>query len=155
MGIYASKPAIEKAQKLRRRLVLWGCATYACTLVFVGGYILAGLLDGAPALHFVIAVVVINLVFVGITFSGFNLRFTDHNFTFAQVFTALWPAIYVMYHTTDPQARMVFLLMAMVAMLFGIFVLDLRRMLILTAWLVAAYLLLLTALSLWAPNASI
>jgi diguanylate cyclase len=152
MGMDVSDPAVVKAQKLRLCLVLWGCVTYGCALIFVAGYYIAGLVNSAAALHFTAAIVLINLLFVSITVSGINLRFKDPSFTFAQIFAALWPSIYVMYHTTDPQARMVFLLMAMVAMLFGIFVLDFRRMLTLSGWLVAAYLLLLTALVYWAPE---
>lgn len=73
-------------------------------MIFVAGFYLAGIVEGPPVFHFTVAILLINLLVVSITVSGINVHMKDASFTFFQVFTALWPSIYVMYHTTDPQA---------------------------------------------------
>jgi diguanylate cyclase (GGDEF)-like protein len=143
---------LKSAQRLRSIRVLWGAAAYGATALIAAGCSVAGLLEASRVVHFVIAAVVINATFLALIATGVNSRLRDPSLTGAQVIAALWPTIYVMYHVTEPQARMPFLLMAMVAMLFGVLALGFRRMLVLGAVVLGAYLLLLAALLRGAPE---
>jgi diguanylate cyclase (GGDEF)-like protein len=132
--------------------VLWGATAYGATALIAFGCYLAGLLDLSRVGHFVIASVAINATFCALIASGVNLRLRDPSLTAAQVIASLWPSIYVMYHVTEPQARMPFLLMAMVAMLFGVMALDYRRMLLVGGVVLGSYLVMLAALVYRAPE---
>ncbi|MCH8503232.1 MAG: GGDEF domain-containing protein [Ectothiorhodospiraceae bacterium] len=141
-----------RAQRLRLRRVLWGSGVYCCTSLIVLGCYLAGFIEGRPALIFFSALAALNLGFIGMILSGLNLRLGDPSMTGIQIVSSLWPSIYVMYPLGEPQARMAFLLVAVVAMLFGGFRFDFRGMLTLGATVLLTYLLLLVALVQWAPE---
>jgi diguanylate cyclase (GGDEF)-like protein len=144
--------ALRRAQRLRVRRVLWGATAYGVEALIALGCHWAGLLEARRLVHFVLAVAAINAAFLALIASGINLRFRDPSLTAAQVVASLWPSIYVMYHVTEPQARMPFLLMAMVAMMFGVLVLDLGRMLLVGAVVLGSYLVMLVALAWRAPE---
>ncbi len=148
----AERDATARAQRLRLRRALGGGGVSACTLLIVLGCYLTGLIAGRPALLFVVMLTTLNIGIISMILSGLNLRLRDPSMTGAQIIAPLWPAIYVMYHLTEPQARMAFLLIAMVAMLFGVFRFDFRGMLALGGVVLLSYLVLLAALLAWAPE---
>jgi diguanylate cyclase (GGDEF)-like protein len=150
----AASPAelLRSAQRLRANRVLWGAAAYAVTGLIAVGCLFAGLLEPVRILHFAIAVVVITATFLAVIATGVNLKLRDPSMTGAQVVVSLWPSVYVMYHVAAPQARMPFLLMAMVAMLFGVMALDFRRLLLVGAVVLGSYLAMLGVLVARAPE---
>ncbi|WP_157448882.1 GGDEF domain-containing protein [Deinococcus peraridilitoris] len=133
----------SSSQSVRLRRTLYGSVTHLCTATIVLGCYLMGMLEGSRAVHYGVLIVLINLIFVALIASGLNLRFRDPSMTAAQVFISLWPSIYVMYYLGEPQARMAFLLMGTVGMLFGVFALNFRGLFLLGVSLLLAYLALL------------
>lgn len=152
MSVTGSGLSTEAAQRLRLRRTLWGSLTYFCTASFVLGYYAVGIVAPGPVIHYLLASVALNALFVGLIASGWNLRFADPSLTAAQVIAPLWPSIYIMYFLDEPQARMAFLLMALVGMLFATLAYSVRRLLLIAAVIVFAYLLMLGALVAWAPQ---
>jgi len=140
------------AQRLRLRRVLWGATAWGWTALIALACAYAGFLEAGRVVHFTIAAVVLNATFLGLIASGANLKRRDPSLTGPQVIAPLLPAVYLMYHVTEPQARLPFVLMAMVAMLFGVLVFDFRRMLVISASFIAAYLLMLVVLLQRAPQ---
>ena len=150
-GSDRASPA-SSAQRLRAERVIWGLIAYAATGLIAWGCHLAGLLEAKRLVHYVLAALALNGVFLGLIATGLNLKLRDPSMAGAQIIASLWPAIYVMYHVAEPQARMPFLLQAMVAMLFGVLSNDFRRMLRIGAIVVFAYLVMLAALVYGAPE---
>jgi diguanylate cyclase len=145
-------PDVSRAQRLRLQRMTWGVINQLCTMVIVLALFMVGLLPLARATEFAFASAAIMLGFYALLRSGLNLRFRDPSMTVPQLLAPVAPALYVMYHVADPQARMVFLLLATGGILFGVFVLDRRGMLQVCGIVVMAYLGLLVALYVWAPE---
>jgi diguanylate cyclase len=141
-----------KAQRLRLGRILGGAASYALTTAIVIVCWMFGFLDGERLLHFVAAVVTINVVAIMLVLTNWNLRFADPSMTGMLIVASLAPSVYVMYYVTEPMIRAAFLLMATVAMLFGVLAFDFRRMLALGGAVLASYLGILLALYHWAPE---
>jgi diguanylate cyclase (GGDEF)-like protein len=144
--------AIDKAQKLRLSRVLRGSMSFACTAAIVLACWAWDFLEGVRAVHYLIAVTLINGAAIAMILSGANLRLRDPSMTVPLVIASLWPSLYVMYHVNEPMVRAAFLLMGTVAVLFGALALDRRQMLGLSAATLLTYLLLLAALQRWAPE---
>lgn len=121
-------------------------------MTIVVGLYFFNMLPAVPTVVYLGAVVLMGACFVFLVKSGINLRFKDPSMTVAQITSPLWPAIFIMYFVTDPQARTAFLLMATGGLLYGMFALPRRTMLGVGALLVTAYLVLLYALMMWAPE---
>jgi diguanylate cyclase (GGDEF)-like protein len=143
---------VETAQQIRLQRLAWGAVSYGVAFAISVACYLTGILSLSPLIIFGVSIVFINYLFLMAILTGFNLRFKDPSLTEAQVVSACLPTIYIMYFITDPQARMAFLLMATVAMLYGVLSLDFRRMLVLGGMVFLTYLLLLAALFAWAPE---
>lgn len=132
--------------------MMWGFASLGSTMIIVVGLYLFGMLPAFPTAIYISVVVLMAASFVLLIKSGLNLRFKDPSMTVAQITTPLWPAIYIMYFVSDPQARTAFLLMATGGLLFGMFSLPRRIMLAVGVLIFTAYLILLYALISWAPE---
>lgn len=146
------KARVAEAQRLRLQRMAWGFAVQLCTLLVVLGLYGFGMLSLGHALGFVGASLLLAAGLYAMLKSGRNLRLRDPSMTAAQIILPVLPAIYVMYHVTEPQARAAFLLMATGGLLFGMLALDRRRMLCLGGLIVLGYLLVLGALYQWAPQ---
>lgn len=146
------RAAVARAQRLRLNRILGGSVPYALTAVIVTCSWLFGYLDGERVVHFVLAAIAINLIAIGLVLTNLNLRLGDPSLTGPLIIAALWPSIYVMYYLEEPMLRAAFLLMATVAMLFGVLAFDLRRMLALGGVVLASYLVMLLALYWFAPE---
>lgn len=142
----------QAMQRLRLRRALMGSATYVATLLLAFCVHLLGLLEFQRLLHYAIAVLVLNLLFLGAILSGFNLRLRDPGMTIAQIVVSALPALYVMYFVQAPQARVGFLMLGLATLLFAVFRFGLRGALYLSLFLVGSYGLLLGALARWAPE---
>ncbi|ALO47357.1 GGDEF domain-containing protein [Pseudohongiella spirulinae] len=141
-----------KAQQLRLRRTLWGVAFQVSTALVVFGLYLFEMLPLTPVLIYMVAIALTSASFVTLIRTGRNLRFTDPSMTAAQIVAPLWPAILVMFFVTEPQVRTAFLLTATSGLVFGMFALSRTGMLMLSLVIVGSYLLLLIALSVWAPE---
>ncbi|MFW6092874.1 MAG: GGDEF domain-containing protein [Pseudomonadota bacterium] len=139
------------AQRLRLRRIMGGCVSYACTALIVICAWLLGFLPAAPVIHYVAAVCALNGAALLLVRTGMNLRFRDPSLTAFLVVSALGAAGYVMYFITEPSVRIAFLMLASVAMLYGLLSFDARGMLRLGAAALALYLLVLLALAGFAP----
>lgn len=144
--------SISRAQSLRLQRTLWGFFAQLCLLLALASTALAGFMDPIRVVHVGLMNVALLIGYVGLIRSGTNLYLDDPSMTGAQVMLSLLPALYAMYHLQDPQLRVAVLLMATVGMLFAALAYDTRRLLWLAGYHVAAYLLLIGALALWAPD---
>lgn len=142
----------EEAQRLRLQRMVWGFGNQTCTMLIVAGLYGFGMLPGPRALEYALVIIAINALFVLLVKTGLNLRFRDPSMTAAQIIAPVWPAIYIMFFVTDPQARMAFLLMATGGLLFGMFALGRRGMLMVGGMIVFSYLVLIAALEALAPE---
>ncbi|MGM0633177.1 MAG: diguanylate cyclase [Pseudomonadota bacterium] len=144
--------SVTEAQRLRTRRTLWGLTGQGASLFIAFVLVLYGLLPAMLLGLFAVAVALSVSAFLLLIRTGVNLRFTDPSMTAAQIITSLWPAIFMMFFVSDPQARTAFLFVATGALLFGLFALRRREMMAVTVTIVCSYLLLLIALQLWAPQ---
>lgn len=148
----ADAASVEKAQRLRLQRTYWGIGYQLFTPLLVVALYLMDMVPGRRVLEFMVLVVATNLVFVALVRSGLNLRFKDPSMTAAQIIASLWPSLYIMFFVSDPQARMAFLFLATGGLLFGMFALKRRDMLMVGVIIVLAYIILLLALHEWAPE---
>lgn len=143
--------SVASAQQLRLRRTKWGFVSHALTMVVAAGLYGFGMLPADRVVHYLLLVVLMSATFVILIRTDLNLRFSDPSMTAAQIIAPLWPAIYLMFFVTDPQARTAFLLLATGALLYGMFTLTRRGMLLVGWVIVGAYLILLITLQYLAP----
>ncbi|MEX1197490.1 MAG: GGDEF domain-containing protein [Pseudohongiellaceae bacterium] len=143
---------VDTAQRLRLHRTYWGFGYQLFTLFLVAALVLMGMLPASRVPEFLALVVATNLVFVVLIRSGVNLRFKDPSLTAGQIVAALWPSLYIMFFVTDPQARTAFLFLGTGGLLFGMFGLRRRDMLLVGTIIVLAYVALLLVLQQWAPE---
>ena len=129
-----------------------GIATHIGGTLIVYACALTGMLEPVRVVHYLVGITAVCSLFVLLIRTNVNLRFRDPSMTVAQVVTTMWPAAYVMYHVTLPQARVPFLLMGVVGVLFGVFALNFRRMLLVCGAVLTSYLTVVAALVRWAPE---
>lgn len=141
-----------KSQQLRLRRTLWGLAFQLSTALVVAGLYLFGMVSLMPVAIYMVAIALTSATFIVLIRSGANLKFADPSMTAAQIIAPLWPAILVMFFVTEPQVRTAFLLTATSGLVFGMFALSRFGMLMLSLVIVGSYLLLLSALTIWAPE---
>ncbi|MFC4639597.1 GGDEF domain-containing protein [Deinococcus hohokamensis] len=147
-----SAEEIARAQKLRLKRTYLGVATHVGGTLIVLSYFAAGLLDLRHLLHYLLGITLVCGAFVGLILSNLNLRFRDPSMTAAQVIVTMWPATYVMYFVTLPQGRTPFMLMGVVGVLFGVFALNFRRMLMVCAVVFLTYTGVVMAIARAAPE---
>lgn len=147
-----SAEEVARAQQLRLKRTFLGVATHVGGILIVLSYFAAGLLDLRYLLQYLLGTTLVCGVFVGLILSNFNLRFRDPSMTAAQVIVTMWPAAYVMYFVTLPQGRAPFMLIGVVGVLFGLFALNLRRMLLVCAVVYLTYVGVVLALLRSAPE---
>lgn len=143
---------LARAQRLRLRRVLVGCASHAFTSVIVACCWQFGYLDGIHVAAFVAAALLLSGATILTVHRGWNLRLRDPSMAAPMIVAAVALSVYVMYFVEAPMLRAPYLLMAGVALLFGALTFDLRRLLPLVALLLLSYPLLLVALYFRAPE---
>ena len=142
----------NKAQALRKQRLGWGFAAQACLFLILTSAAVMGHLDTSRLWHFASATLLLNAAYLLIIRTGLNLRLKDPSLTGAQVMLSLPPACYAMYHLEEPQLRITVVLMATVGMLFAALAFDTRRMILLAAYHVLMYGVVILALIQWAPE---
>lgn len=152
MAQQESVDSIAKIQHLRLQRMSWGLGAQFSTWLVTAGLFLFGMVPGLPTAIYFCLMLVINLGFALLIKTNINLRFKDPSMTAVQIVAPIWPAVYLMFFVVDPQARTVFLMSAISGLMFGSFVLTRRGMLAVGAFILTSYLVLLTALHLFAPD---
>ncbi|GGK42330.1 hypothetical protein GCM10008955_40110 [Deinococcus malanensis] len=147
-----SEADIARAQKLRLQRTGLGVATHLGGTLIMLSYFVTGMLELKYLLHYLAGITLACSTFMVLILTNFNLRFKDPSMTAAQIIMTVWPTAYVMYFVSVPEARTLFLLMGTVGVLFGVFALDFRRMLIVCAGVLTSYLAVVASLVRWAPE---
>ena len=142
----------RKAQALRQQRLAWGFAVQVCLFLILASATTMGHLHASRLWHFGIATLVLNSAYLVTIHSGLNLRLKDPSLTGPQVMLSLPPACYAMYHLEEPHLRITVVLMATVGMLFAALAFDTRRMILLAAYHVVLYVVVILALIQWAPE---
>ncbi len=142
----------DRAQALRLQRLGWGFAVQASLFLILASATAMGHLDGSRLWHYGAVTLVLNVAYLVIIRTGLNLRLRDPSLTGAQVMLSLPAACYVMYHLEVPQLRITVVLMATVGMLFAALAFDTRRLILLGAYHVLMYVLVILALIQWAPE---
>ena len=141
--------AILKDQHLRLKRLVMSCASYFVTFLVVMLCSSLDMFDWHVTFTYLAAVIAINILFYFLFVTHANLRFRDPSLTSAQMFLSIVPALYVMYFLDAGQARAIFVVIAIVPMLYGVLALNLRQFLVTGSLFVGAYALLIAALALW------
>ncbi|ARM84897.1 GGDEF domain-containing protein [Marinobacter salarius] len=138
----------EREQKLRIRRLGMSFGSYMVTFSIVVYCWVQGLISLGVTVGFLAFASLINATFWWLIHTGRNLKFHDPSMTSAQMIVSLLPPIWVMAFLEAGQARAIFLLIAVVPMLFGILALTTRQFIVVGVWFFALYGLL--HLGLWA-----
>lgn len=138
----------ERNQKLRLKRLRMSFASYMVTFSIVVYCWAQGMISLGIVAGFLAACLLINGIFLWQIHTGRNLKFRDPSMTSPQMVVSLLPPIWVMAFLDAGQARAIFLLIAIVPMLFGILALSTRQFIVVGLWFFALYGLL--HLGLWA-----
>lgn len=144
--------SLQAAQKLRLQRTLLGSLTYVFTALVAIGFDVMGVIETSPLIPYVIVILVVNATVLWLLLSGRNLRLRDPSMTAPQVLTGLACNAYIMLHLQDPQARMAFLLLSTMALMFALFIFQLRQVLMLALLMVGMYLTILGTLLVTHPE---
>lgn len=144
--------SLAKDQRLRLQRMTWGFIVQFSAWVVALGLYLFDMLPGVYLSVYLLIIVATDLIFIILIKTNINLRFKDPSFTAAQILAPIWPAVFIMFFVTEPQARTVFLLTATSGLMFGSFALTRRGILAVGAVIFTSYLMLLAALHLFAPE---
>jgi len=142
----------RKYQNLRARRLGMSFASYMVTLSIVIYCWWQGMIPFRLVAEFLVACLLINSVFWYLIHTGRNLKFQDPSMTSAQMIVSLLPPLWVMAFLDAGQARAIFLLIAIVPMLFGILALSTRQFIMVGLWFCGLYGLLLLGLWVYRPH---
>lgn len=142
----------QRNQRLRKRRLGMSFASYMVTFSIVVYCWLQGMISPRVVAEFLVASLLINGVFWYLIHSGRNLKFRDPSMTSGQMIVSLVPALWVMAFLDAGQARAIFLLIAIVPMLFGILALTTRQFIKVGLWFGFLYGLLILGLWVYRPE---
>lgn len=143
-------PSLDEKQLLRLRRLGLAAFAYALSIGLLGITWWFGVLALSTALEVAAVYLAINIGLYGAIRSGFNLRFKDPSLTLFQILTAISVIMYITYHMQD--GRNVALFGCFLVFLFGTFHLSTPQFAIATVYTLAAYGLVITAVTLWRPE---
>lgn len=151
-AVWSFFPKDNPKQELRIRRLLMAGGSYLMmfALLFLAAWL--GLLDNHVVLHIVVAGTLFSLIMYGSFRSGFNLRFRDPSLTALQICFALAMISYGMYYADT--LRGVFLLAYIVNILFGVFRLGTRALLLISLYALASYGLVIALALRYKPGAT-
>ncbi|MES2319133.1 MAG: GGDEF domain-containing protein [Pseudomonadota bacterium] len=142
--------SIAGQQALRLRRVSLGWISYLFTLSMVGVFWWLGFYGLPVLLTYLAAIVLLNAGFYLAIRSNVNLRFADPSMTLVQICMSIVPGLYVMYHAQ--QSRGVFLLLCVSAAMYGLFQFRTRGFVLMTAFVVGSYALLIAVVYYFKPQ---
>lgn len=135
---------VANAQRLRFRRYLMAIASYLLGAFMVGLLVWLGYLTTEHYLYFIGLMIVINTLFFILFKTGLNLHFSDPSLTSLQILASTILTIQISYMVTD--GRGILLLLYLTSHIFGVFRLTFRQFLLLDAFSIAAYGLMLQLL---------
>ena len=141
-------PPVKQALLLKR--IKMGWVSYSAILALASIFCALGYLDIAILVNYFAIIVIVNTLFYLAVVRGINLRFSDPTMTFAQIYCAMAAGLYVMYYAQ--QARGVFLLLSVSAIMYGLFQMNTRIFMALTGAALASYAFLIALLVLNRPH---
>lgn len=130
---------VKREQKLRLRRLGMSFISYLVTFSIVLYCWVQGLISLRVAGEFLVFMLLINATFWYLIRTGRNLRFRDPSMTSAQMVVSLLPPLWVMFFLEAGQSRAIFLLIAIVPMLYGILALTTRQFIVVGIWFFALY----------------
>ena len=142
----------RKNQKLRANRLGMSFASYMVTFSIVVYCWLQGMISPRVVVEFLVGSLLINAVFWYLIHTGRNLKLQDPSMTSAQMIVSMLPPLWVMAFLDAGQARAIFLLIAIVPMLFGILALTTRQFILVGFWFCGLYGLLILGLWLQRPE---
>lgn len=125
------------SQQIILRRILWSGLSHLVTIALAATYWWLGYIETGILLNYIAILIVINGCASAAVLTGFNLRFSDPGMTGAQIYLSSAGVLYVMYYAQ--QARGVFLLLGVTAMMYGLFQLSTRTFLRLSVAVLASY----------------
>jgi diguanylate cyclase (GGDEF)-like protein len=143
-------PETDAKQAVRMRRFLLAAATYAINAALLVLAWLFKLIDLAPVLAGIAAVVAINVSLYLVFRSGFNLRFRDPSLTWVQTIVANTVLMCVVYSFN--QGRAFPLMMCLVVLTFGVFQFSTRDFVTVTLHILAGYGLVINLLMVFKPD---
>ena len=132
----AAQAAVAAQRLLLQRQVV-ACLTSVLTVIAVLTAAGTGYLGFEPAMVYAGIVCALALIFYALVRSGFNRRFADPSMTMAQTMAAGLAISYGAYYASE--SRPLFVALYAVAMSFGLFSLNVRRLALIGAFQVAAF----------------
>lgn len=137
----------KQRQSLRKRMLGMAFLSYLVPLALVALACYHGMIPPKVVFYFAAMVVMSNLVFLLMFQTGFNLWFREPSLTALQMATSILPTLYVIYHMEDGQARVTFMLVIVLPLLYGILALTFRQFMVVGAWFLSTYCVLM--LNIW------
>jgi diguanylate cyclase len=134
-------------QSLRKRMLGMAFLSYLVPLALIGLACYHGMVPPKVVFYFAVMVLVSNLIFLLMFQTGFNLWFREPSLTALQMAASILPLLYVMYYVEDGQARATVMLAIVLPLLFGILALSFRQFLVVGAWFLSGYCVLM--LKIW------
>lgn len=142
----ADQNRIEQKQTLRKRRHAMAFATYLVPVSLVVLCWSQGLLPEKVIYHVAAAVLLINLTILILIHTNLNLKFRDPSMTAAHIAVSSIPTLYVMYFLEHGHVRSIFIIILVVAVIYGILELNTRRFLMVCLWIFSLYCIMLLAL---------
>ena len=140
----------KQKQTLRMRRHAMAFATYLVPMSLVVLCWSQGLLPEKVIYHFAVFVFAINFTILFLIQKNINLKFSDPSLTALHITVSCLPALYVMYFLELGHARAIFMLVLVLAVIYGILELDTRGFLMACLWILSLYVLLIIVL--WAKK---
>lgn len=145
-------PGIEKKQALRKKRHKMAFATYAVPFMLVLLCWHQKMIPVEVVYQFAFFALLINVVILFLIHKNINLKFRDPSLTTAHLAVSPFPTLWVMYFLQNGQARTAFLMIIVVAALYGILELNIRRFLAVCLWIFFLYAVLMVTLWLRSPE---
>lgn len=139
----------EQAQALRLKRAAYAALSYLASFSLAAILCWLGYIGSAVLLNYLAMIVAINVGCVLAVRSNLNLRLRDPNMVLIQICLAIGAGFYVMYHAQ--QARGVFLLLGISAVMYGLFQFRTRDFVVLTCAVLLGYIVLIGLLVLNRP----
>jgi diguanylate cyclase len=137
----------KQRQSLRKRMLGMAFLSYMVPLALMALACYHGLIPPKVVFYFAAMVLVSNLVFLLMFQTGFNLWFREPSLTALQMAASILPTLYVIYYIEDGQARATVMLVVVLPLLFGILALTFRQFMVVGAWFLSTYCILM--LNIW------
>ena len=151
-ALEAPEDRVRRHQAIRLRRLGMAGASYTMPASIGFAAALAGQLDWAPLLNYLLTITALLLAFYAVFRTGANLRFAEPGLTTAQVMAPLPPGLYLMYHVATHEARAAMLLTVIVPLFYGLLDFGMRRFLGVTAVYFLAYCALFAVLAWHQPE---